>query len=161
MTLIGRPPAREVRGSVSADAVESTWPGVFESASRAATHPSFCGVFRSGDRHSFRSNSCVHCGVHLPGARCETQDRNQANGEANPQFVQLRIGLFQGAEGLESGGSARESNPPTPLLTRHNGFEDRKGHRAPSTPLFRTHRILTVPLPFCHSLCRSRRTHSL
>ncbi len=28
------------------------------------------------------------------------------------------------------GGSARESNPPTPLVTRHNGFEVRKGHRA-------------------------------
>ena len=36
------------------------------------------------------------------------------------------------------GGSARESNPPTPLLTRHNGFEDRKGHRAPSTPQIRS-----------------------
>ena len=23
------------------------------------------------------------------------------------------------------GGSARESNPPTPLVTRHNGFEER------------------------------------
>ena len=33
-----------------------------------------------------------------------------------------------------SGGSARESNPPTLLVTRHNGFEVRKGHRAPSTP---------------------------
>ena len=32
------------------------------------------------------------------------------------------------------GGSARESNPPTPLVTRHNGFEVRKSHRAPSTP---------------------------
>ena len=34
-----------------------------------------------------------------------------------------------------SGGSARESNPPTPLVTRHNGFEVRKSHRAPSTPI--------------------------
>ena len=34
------------------------------------------------------------------------------------------------------GGSARESNPPTPLVTRHNGFEVRKSHRAPSTPVF-------------------------
>lgn len=33
-----------------------------------------------------------------------------------------------------AGGSARESNPPTPLVTRHNGFEVRKSHRAPSTP---------------------------
>ena len=33
-----------------------------------------------------------------------------------------------------SGGSARESNPPTPLVTRHNGFEVRRSHRAPSTP---------------------------
>ena len=33
------------------------------------------------------------------------------------------------------GGSARESNPPTPLVTRHNGFEVRKSHRAPSTPI--------------------------
>ena len=32
------------------------------------------------------------------------------------------------------GGSARESNPPTPLVTRHNGFEVRRSHRAPSTP---------------------------
>ena len=35
----------------------------------------------------------------------------------------------------KGGGSARESNPPTPLFTRHNGFEVRKSHRAPSTPL--------------------------
>ena len=35
------------------------------------------------------------------------------------------------------GGSARESNPPTPLVTRHNGFEVRRGHRAPSTPSLR------------------------
>ena len=34
-----------------------------------------------------------------------------------------------------TGGSARESNPPTPLVTRHNGFEVRKSHRAPSTPI--------------------------
>ena len=34
------------------------------------------------------------------------------------------------------GGSARESNPPTPLVTRHNGFEVRKSHRAPSTPTY-------------------------
>jgi hypothetical protein len=36
-----------------------------------------------------------------------------------------------------SGGSARESNPPTPLVTRHNGFEVRRGHRAPSTPIIK------------------------
>src|SRR5687768_12728244 len=36
-----------------------------------------------------------------------------------------------------AGGSARESNPPTPLVTRHNGFEVRKSHRAPSTPPWR------------------------
>ena len=41
-------------------------------------------------------------------------------------------GLF--SRNLKVGGSARESNPPTPLVTRHNGFEVRKGHRAPSTP---------------------------
>ena len=41
------------------------------------------------------------------------------------------------------GGSARESNPPTPLVTRHNGFEVRKSHRAPSTPIFA---CLGVPL---------------
>ena len=36
--------------------------------------------------------------------------------------------------GVSFGGSGRESNPPTPCLTRHNGFEVRKSHRAPSTP---------------------------
>ena len=36
--------------------------------------------------------------------------------------------------GASFGGSGRESNPPTPLLTRHNGFEVRKSHRALSTP---------------------------
>ena len=40
------------------------------------------------------------------------------------------------------GGSARESNPPTPFVTRHNGFEVRKGHRAPSTPVY-----LNQPFP--------------
>ena len=48
------------------------------------------------------------------------------------------------------GGSARESNPPTPLVTRHNGFEVRKSHRAPSTPSFRKERAIRPVL------CRSR-----
>ena len=59
--------------------------------------------------------------------------------------------------GQNYGGSARESNPPTPLLTRHNGFEDRKGHRAPSTPLLWTQSILPAFFPFCHRPASPRR----
>ena len=46
------------------------------------------------------------------------------------------VGIVKGMPG----GSARESNPPTPLVTRHNGFEVRKSHRAPSTPAEGTRR---------------------
>ena len=53
------------------------------------------------------------------------------------------------------GGSGRESNPPTPCLTRHNGFEVRKSHRAPSTPnLGSTRALKTV------SSARSRSSFS-
>ena len=52
--------------------------------------------------------------------------------ETAPQSMPLR-GEFMPAY---AGGSARESNPPTPLVTRHNGFEVRKSHRAPSTPIY-------------------------
>jgi len=37
------------------------------------------------------------------------------------------------------GGSAWESNPPTPMLSGHIGFEDREAHRGPSTPASNCH----------------------
>ena len=48
--------------------------------------------------------------------------------------IRVPTGVRLGVK-YDSGGSARESNPPTPLVTRHNGFEVRKSHRAPSTPV--------------------------
>ena len=62
----------------------------------------------------------------------------------------VRVASLPKFETKLSGGSARESNPPTPLVTRHNGFEVRKSHRAPSTPPFRKRRT-RWPV-----LCRSR-----
>ena len=48
----------------------------------------------------------------------------------------------------KGGGSARESNPPTPLFTRHNGFEVRKSHRAPSTPWLPSCRLIGMVVNF-------------
>ena len=59
--------------------------------------------------------------------------------QRKPPAVMVRGFLIGGNQVISclnmSGGSARESNPPTPLVTRHNGFEVRKSHRAPSTPI--------------------------
>jgi len=55
-----------------------------------------------------------------------------------PKKATLPDGLIK--RGQYIGGSARESNPPTPLVTRHNGFEVTKKpclgvvpHAVPST----------------------------
>ena len=64
--------------------------------------------------------------------RTEWYNARQKRGHSVAQFSYEvpDLKLFE----LVVGGSVRESNPPTPLITRHNGFEVRKSHRAPSTP---------------------------
>ena len=59
-----------------------------------------------------------------------TSVNNVDRGSHGGQYLMDRISQLRAS----FGGSGRESNPPTPCLTRHNGFEVRKSHRAPSTP---------------------------
>jgi hypothetical protein len=50
--------------------------------------------------------------------------------------IDLQLYTIEGLIGREfdTGGGAWESNPPAPLVTPPSDFEDREGHRAPSTP---------------------------
>ncbi len=89
--------------------------------------PAYLSYMLSGKRPWRKDLHQRYMGVVNTFVNSEGQSVNKAAKEATHAN-----GLF--SRNLEVGGSARESNPPTPLVTRHNGFEVRKGHRAPSTP---------------------------
>tara|TARA_B100000959_G_scaffold246693_1_gene272429 strand:- start:206 stop:556 length:351 start_codon:yes stop_codon:yes gene_type:complete len=60
---------------------------------------------------------------HLLISDKQSDQYSAQNGVTQKEKTTHEDGLF---ESENVGGSARESNPPTPLVTRHNGFEVRQ-----------------------------------
>ncbi len=79
--------------------------------------------------------ACLPIHKHASGGSKATPCGRAAGHHAAPRCAVLSpLSLRQGRGVRAQGGSASESNRPGTLRAPHNGFEDRGGHRAPSTP---------------------------